>query len=74
MVSSFIINKLINKPYQKFIEKLSEANKNSKNLNKYIEGANIAKLALIMGGVYYILIPVLSTFLADKIDKYKNKD
>ena len=74
MVSSFVINKLTNKPYQKFIEKLSEANKNSKNLNKYIEGANIAKLALIMGGVYYILIPVLSTFLADKIDKYKNKD
>lgn len=74
MVSSFALNKLIDKPYQKFIENFTKANKESKNLNKYIEGANIAKLALIMGGIYYVLIPVLSTFLADKIDKYKNKD
>jgi len=71
--SSLALNKIIDKPYQNFIQKFSDANKNSPKLAKYIEGANIAKLSLIMGGIYYIAIPILSTFLADKIDKVKTQ-
>lgn len=72
MVSSLILNKATDKPFQKFVSRFVEENKDSKKLSKYLEGLNIAKLSLIMGGVYYILIPILSTFLADKIDDYKN--
>ena len=38
-------------------------------LDKYIEGIKIAKPILILGTVYYTLIPIVSTFLADRIDK-----
>lgn len=74
MISSLFLNKMLEKPFENFISKLKEANKDSPKLHKYIEGANIAKISLIMGGVYYILIPVFSTFFADKIDKYKNRN
>ena len=74
IISSIGLNKLIEKPYQNFVSKFIEENKNSSKLNKYLEGLNIAKISLIAGGVYYILIPILSTFLADKIDKYKTQN
>ncbi len=72
-ISSLTINKLTDKQFQKFTRKFIDANKNSKNLDKYIEGLNIAKLSIIMGVVYYIFIPILSTFLSDKLDKIKSK-
>ena len=57
---------------EKFIEKFKIANAKSKNLDKYIEGIKIVKPALILGGIYYIIIPFISTFLADRFDD-KNK-
>ena len=63
------IDKLSQKPTEKFIKKFSEVNKNDPKLSKYIEGIKIAKPILIAGGIYYILIPIISTFLADRINK-----
>ncbi|MCD8378018.1 MAG: hypothetical protein LUB59_04430, partial [Candidatus Gastranaerophilales bacterium] len=65
---SYGIDKALNKPAEKFIKNFSEANKGSPKLSKYIEGIKIAKPALIMGGLYYAVIPVISTFLADRVD------
>lgn len=62
------------KPEEKFIQKLSEIHKNSPKLEKYIEGFKIAKPALILGGIYYIIIPVISTFLADRADGQKGNN
>ena len=66
---SYGIVKLLDKPTNHFIKKLSEANKNDPKLHKYIEGVKIAKPALIMGILYYIFAPVVSTILADVIAK-----
>lgn len=73
IAGGYAINSLLKNPTEKFIKNFSQANKNSPKLGKYIEGIKIAKPALILGGIYYIAIPVISTFLADRFD-YKNRD
>lgn len=69
IAGGYTIDKFLEKPTEKFIKKFVEANKDSKNLHKYIEGIHIAKAALLLGGIYYIIIPVVSTFVSDKIGK-----
>lgn len=68
---SYVIDKALKKPTEKFIEKFKLANATSPKLDKYIEGIRIAKPALIMGVIYYIAIPFASTFLADRFEKKK---
>ncbi len=63
------VNRLSEKPFNKFVENFKKANINSSKLEKYIEGLKIVKPALILGGVYYVLIPIISTFLADRAGK-----
>ena len=69
----YALNKILEKPTQNFINKFKEVNKNSPKLDKYLEGIRIAKPALILGGIYYIVIPVISTFLADRADNNTRK-
>ncbi|MCM1002860.1 MAG: hypothetical protein NC408_00795 [Candidatus Gastranaerophilales bacterium] len=69
IASSYFADKLTDKPTDKFIKKFKQINKNDPNLDKYIEGIKIAKPILIIGGIYYILIPFISTFLADRAAK-----
>jgi len=68
IAGSYGIDRLLKKPTEKFIGNFKIVNKNSPKLEKYIEGIKIAKPALIMGGLYYIAIPFVSTFLADRFD------
>lgn len=68
IISSYILDKLTEKPTQKFIEKFKKVNINDKNLDKQVEGIKIAKPILLVGCVYYMLIPFISTFLADIAD------
>ena len=72
VAGGYIIDSLTKKPTEKFIEKFKSANKNFKDIDKCVEGVRIAKPVLILGGLYYIIIPMFSTFFADKICK-KNK-
>lgn len=69
IISSYFVDKLTDKSMEKFITKFKEANKNDPKLAKYTEGIKIAKPILIIGGIYYILIPIISTFLADRAAK-----
>ena len=69
IISGYAIDKLLDNPTQNFINKFKLANKNDGKLNKYIEGIQIAKPILIVGGIYYILIPFISTLMAE----YSNK-
>ena len=62
IASGYCIDKLSEKPTEKFIKKFSEINKNDPKLSKYIEGIKIVKPALIFGLVYYAGIPLISTF------------
>lgn len=73
IAGSYTLSKLLNKPTEKFIKKFAEVNKKLPELEKCLEGIKIAKASLILGGIYYIIIPVISTFLADKFDKTGNK-
>ncbi|MBE7711026.1 MAG: hypothetical protein E7Z92_02670 [Cyanobacteria bacterium SIG31] len=74
IITSYFIDKITENPAKKFIEKFKLANKNDKKLPEYLEGIKIAKPILIMAVVYYIIIPVLSTFAADRIDSVKKKN
>lgn len=67
--SAYGINHLIKKPYEKFVENFKKANKNSPKLNTYLDGLRVVKPTLILGSIYYIAIPVISTFLADRADR-----
>ncbi len=64
----YTIDKLLEKPTEKFINKYKEINKLDKNLEKQIQGIKIAKPFLILGTIYYLLIPLISTFLAEQAD------
>ena len=68
IAGGYLLDKVLDKPTEKFINKFSEVNKNDKNLSKYVEGIKIAKPTLILGTIYYAFIPILSTFLADRVD------
>ena len=69
----YALNKASEKSTERFIEKFKVANAKSKNLDKYVEGIKIVKPALILGGIYYMIIPFISTFLADRFDNKTNK-
>lgn len=64
------IDKLIKSKSTKFIEKFKRINAADPKLNKYIEGINILRPALIFAGIYYGLLPIFSTYMAEKIDKF----
>ena len=68
ITGGYVLSRLLNKPTKRFIKNFSQANKNSPKLEKYIQGIKVVKPALILGGIYYIAIPLISTFLADKFD------
>ena len=70
--ASYGIDKITEKPVNKFVEKFKAANKNSPKLDKYLEGIKIAKPIAILGGLYYIAIPFISTILADKFKTPKS--
>ncbi len=67
----YVIDSLTKKPTERFIEKFREANRGSKEIEKYVEGIRVAKPVLILGTLYYIFVPLISTFLADKFSKEK---
>ena len=67
ITGGFAVDKMTKKPMEKFISRLEQANKGDKDLPKYIEGARILKPILILGTLYYALVPFVSTFLSGKI-------
>ena len=67
LISSYTVDKILDKPTHKFIENYRRINANDKNLIKQIEGIKIVKPMLILATIYYTIIPVLSTILTDKL-------
>lgn len=67
------IDNLIKNHTGKFIEKFKQINAKDPKLGKYIEGINILRPAIIFAGIYYGILPVFSTYMAEKIDKYIEK-
>ena len=69
LIGGYFIDSAIKNNTQKFIDKFINMNKDNPKLNKYIEGINILRPTLIFAALYYGIIPVISTYLSDKIDK-----
>lgn len=67
------LDKMIAKGSTNFIEKFKHFNAKDPKLNKYIEGINILRPALIFAGIYYCVLPIFSTYLAEKVDKFIEK-
>lgn len=63
----YVLDNLTAKPTKKFIQNFRNANKGLPNLEKQVEGIKIAKPILLLAFVYYTLIPLISTFLADRV-------
>ncbi len=73
LAGSYFLSKILAKPTEKFAEKFAIININSPKLEKYLEGIKVVKPTLILGGIYYIIIPLISTYLADRAAKHSAK-
>lgn len=69
LTGGYAVDRVIKKHTQTFIEKFSKLNQNDPKLYKYIEGINILRPALIFAAIYYGFLPMISTYMAEKIDK-----
>lgn len=75
LIGGYGIDNIIKNKTGRFIEKFSKINKGDPKLHKYIEGINIVRPAIIFAGIYYGILPIFSTYMAEKIDKYiENKE
>ena len=72
IITGYALDSITQKPAEKFIKRLESANKNDSNLQKYIDGFKIAKPIVILGLVYYGVIPMISTFMGERISKLKD--
>lgn len=72
IISGYVIDSATKKSGERFIKKLSDANKNDPNLKKYIDGFRIAKPVLILGLMYYGVIPLISTFFGERVGTKKH--
>ena len=73
LLGGYSIDRLVKAKTANYIEKFKEFHKDNPKLQKYIQGINIVRPALIFAGIYYIILPMFSTYLAQKIDNYANK-
>ena len=65
------LDDIVQKGTKDIIEKFSSANKNNPKLSKYISGINVLRPTLIFAMVYYGILPIASTFVADKMTANK---
>lgn len=72
LAGGYGIDKIIKNKTQKFIDNFSQINKADPKLHKYIEGINIVRPAIIFAAIYYGILPMFSTYMAEKIDKRIN--
>ncbi len=74
LLGGYGVDRIIKAKTDKFIEKFSKINADDAKLGKYIEGINILRPAIIFAAIYYGVLPMFSTYIAEKIDKYINKN
>lgn len=74
IVGGYFVDKIIQKPVKRFTDNFIKANKDNPNLYKYLNGIKILKPIVILSSLYYVVIPMLSTFWAEKIAKNNNKN
>ena len=73
LIGGYAVDGVIKSKSDKFIEKFKKANAGDPKLGKYIQGINILRPILIFAGIYYCTLPLFSTYMAEKIDKFTEK-
>lgn len=73
LVGGYAIDSAIKKRTENFIEKFKIINAGDPKITKYVEGINILRPAIIFAAIYYGILPMFSTFIGEKIDKYIEK-
>lgn len=73
LVGGYAIDRAIKNHTKKFIKKFQIINAGDPKITKYIEGINILRPAIIFAAIYYGILPMFSTFMGEKIDKYIEK-
>ncbi len=69
IAGSYVVDKALEKPMKKFTDNFIRANKKDPNLYRYLNGIKVIKPIVILSSLYYIGIPMLSTFWAGKLTK-----
>ncbi len=69
ILGGYLVDNAIKNKTSSFIKQFSEINKKDPKLHKYIQGLNVVRPAVIFAGIYYGIIPMFSTYMAEKIDK-----
>ena len=70
ILGGYALDNIVKKKTEKFVEKFAKANIENPKLPKYIEGLNIIRPAIIFAAIYYGILPIFSTYIAEKIDKH----
>lgn len=73
LACAYSADNFVQKQSKKVVDKFKEVNKNDIKLSKYVDGINIARSTFTFAIVYYAILPIFSTFLAEKIDKFTTK-
>ncbi len=72
LLGGYSLDNFVKRKTNSVLDKFQEINKADANLHKYIEGINIVRPAIIFAGIYYGILPIFSTFIAEKVDKFIN--
>lgn len=73
LLGGYSLDNIVKQKTEPLIKRFISANQNAPKLAKYIEGINILRPAIIFASIYYILLPMLSIFLAQKVDEIAEK-
>jgi len=68
----YTLDSLIKDKTNEFLAKFKVLNSGDPKLAKYVEGINIIRPALIFAFIYYGVLPMFSTYIAERIDKFVN--
>ena len=69
----YTVDRIIKNKTEKFVDKFKTLNAGDPKLYKYIEGIHILRPALIFAAIYYGILPIFSTYTAEKVDKFIEK-
>lgn len=74
LVGGYSVDAALSNQSAKIADKIKKFNSNDAKVAKYIEGLNILRPALIFAGIYYCILPMFSTYLAERVDKFVNNN
>ena len=74
LIGGYSLDRFIKPHSNRLSEKLKLLNPNNPQILKSVEGLNILRPAVIFAFIYYGILPIFSTYMAERIDKTINKN